>query len=94
MSSIPLACIVCIIICISLAFNHWTHTSVVVGLRPVHDNTLICPDASWGRILQQYLDKVTLDLSKEWFFTLVFLAFCIHETKVRNVQFHHFSLEI
>ena len=37
---------------------------------------------------------MTLDLSKGRFFTKVFLALCIHKTKVRNVQFHHFILEI
>ena len=46
------------------------------------------------RILQPYLDQVTLDLSKGKFFTYVFLGLYIHKTKVRNVQFHHFSLEI
>ena len=49
---------------------------------------------SRGRILQQYLDKVALDLRKGWFFTKVFPALCIHKTKVRNVEFHQILLEI
>ena len=48
----------------------------------------------WGRILQQYLNKVTLDLSKVRFFILVFLTLSIHETNIWNVKFHHFLLEI
>ena len=45
-------------------------------------------------IQQQYLYKVTLDLSKGKFFTEVFLGLGIHKTKVRNVQFYNFLLEI
>ena len=39
--------------------------------------------------VREALGKVILDLSKGRFFTF-FLHFCIHETKVRNVQCHHF----
>ena len=46
------------------------------------------------RILQQHLDKVTLDQSKGRFFIYVFFGLGVHETKVRNVQFHNFLLEI
>ena len=49
---------------------------------------------TWSCILPQHIDSETLDLSKGRFFTEVFLALCIHETKVSNVQFHHFILEI
>ena len=48
------------------------------------------PINTWGRILQQYLDTVTLDLSKGRFFTEVFLALYFQKTRVRNVQFHNF----
>ena len=48
----------------------------------------------WGRILQQYLDKVTLDLVREGFSLKFFLHFVFDKTKVRNVQFHNFLLEI
>ena len=42
---------------------------------------------AWGRILQQYADKVTLNLSKGgFFFTYILLGLVIDETKVRNVQ--------
>ena len=45
---------------------------------------------TWGSILQQYLDKVTLVLSKGRFVTRVFLGLGIHEAKV---QFPNFLLE-
>ena len=37
---------------------------------------------------------MTLHLSKRRFFTIVFLVLSIHETKVRNVHFHNFSLKV
>ena len=39
-----------------------------------------------GCILQQYLDKVTLDLSKGRLFTF---SWTFYSQKIRNVQFHN-----
>ena len=40
-----------------------------------------------GSFLQQYLDKVTLDLSKGWFFTMFFLHFVFMKQKLGMFSF-------
>ena len=51
------------------------------------------PDLPDRRILQQYLDKLTLDPSKGRFFSYVFLALCIHKTKLGMFSFIIFYLK-
>ena len=99
-----LALKICLNGCLGLHFKDFTNVSLwinvfsplVSNLRPTDDFEIIYSLYSYRitGILQQYLDKVTLDLSKGRFFTKVFLGLYIHETKVGNDPFHHLLLGI